>query len=175
MLAKVNTLLYEATDAEMFATVFYGVYDESSRVLTYANAGHEPPIVLRVAAAPAASPGAAEEGPAPIEDSEKRPPPTLVRLDSRTPPLGILPTLPALQTSLQLVPGNWLLIFTDGMTEAGNEDGEEFGEQRLLTVITQNCERTAEEMRNAILAELSGHSRGRVQSDDVTLIAARVL
>ncbi len=61
------------------------------------------------------------------------------------------------------------------MTEAGNEDREEFGEQRLLTVITQNCERTAEEMRNAILAELSGHSRGRVQSDDVTLIAARVL
>jgi sigma-B regulation protein RsbU (phosphoserine phosphatase) len=175
VLAKVNTLLYEATDAEMFATVFYGVYDESSRVLTYANAGHEPPLVLRAAAAPDASAGAAEEDPAPIEDGQKRPPPTLVRLDSRTPPLGILPTLPTLQTSLQLAPGNWLLIFTDGITEACNEDGEEFGEQRLLTVITQNCERTAEEMRDAILAELSGHSRGRAQSDDVTLIAARVL
>jgi phosphoserine phosphatase RsbU/P len=175
VLAKVNTLLYEATDADMFATVFYGVYDEPSRVLTYANAGHEPPIVLRVAAAPDASAGAAEEGPTLIEGSEKRPPPILVRLDSRTPPLGILPTLPALQTSLQLAPGNWLLIFTDGMIEARNEDGEEFGEQRLLTVITQNCERTAEEMRNAILAELSVHSRGRVQADDVTLIAARVL
>jgi sigma-B regulation protein RsbU (phosphoserine phosphatase) len=96
-------------------------------------------------------------------------------LDARTPPLGVLHALPARQTSLQLAPRDWLLIFSDGITEARNEIGEEFGRQRLLTVIAQNSERTAEEMRDAILAELSVHCRGRPQSDDVTLIAARVL
>jgi sigma-B regulation protein RsbU (phosphoserine phosphatase) len=175
VLAKVNALLYEATDADMFAAVFYGVYDEPSRVLTYANAGHEPPIVLRMAAALDASADGAEAAPPLLEGSEKPPRPTCVRLDSRTPPLGILPTLPAIQTSLQLVPGDWLLIFTDGITEAQNENGEEFGGQRVSEVIAHNFERTAAEMRDAILAELSGYSRGRAQSDDVTLIAAHVL
>jgi sigma-B regulation protein RsbU (phosphoserine phosphatase) len=104
VLAQLNGSLYEATDAGMFATVFYAVYDESSRVLTYANAGHEPPVLLRSATGDTAC----------------------ERLDSKTPPVGMLPTLPALQTSLQLIPGDWLLIFTDGVTEAPNENGEEF-------------------------------------------------
>jgi sigma-B regulation protein RsbU (phosphoserine phosphatase) len=77
--------------------------------------------------------------------------------------------------TLQLVPGDWLLIFTDGITEALNERGEEFGRERLLAVIARNLAGTAAEMRDAILAELSGHSRGISQSDDVTLIAAHVL
>ena len=98
-----------------------------------------------------------------------------MRLDSLTPPVGLLPTLPALQTSLQLVPRDWLLIFTDGITEALNEKGEEFGRERLLAVIARNFDRTAQEMRDSIVAELSRHSNGLVQSDDVTLIAAHVL
>jgi sigma-B regulation protein RsbU (phosphoserine phosphatase) len=68
-----------------------------------------------------------------------------------------------------------LLIFTDGITEALNERGEEFGTERLLAVIARNLAGTAAKMRDAILAELSRHSNGLVQSDDVTLIAAHVL
>ena len=89
--------------------------------------------------------------------------------------MGLLPTLPALQTTLQLVPGDWLLIFTDGITEALNEKAEEFGRERLLAVMARNFDRTVEEMRDSILAELSRHSLGLVQSDDVTLIVAHVL
>jgi sigma-B regulation protein RsbU (phosphoserine phosphatase) len=174
VLAKVNTLLYEATDAGMFATVFYGVYDEQSRVLTYANAGHEAPVVPRVAVAPDSA-DSAEADSALVDDSGNPTRLTWLRLDSRTPPVGLLPTLPALQVTLQLVPGDWLLIFTDGITEALNERGEEFGTERLLAVIARNLAGTAAKMRDAILAELSRHSNGLVQSDDVTLIAAHVL
>ncbi len=174
VLAQLNTLLYEATDAGMFATVFYGVYDGQSRVLTYANAGHEAPLLLRVAAAPDAPPDEAVASSAAVE-GEKRTRLTCLRLDSRTPPVGLLPTLPALQMSLQLVPDDWLLVFTDGITEALNEKGEEFGRERLLAAIARNLHRTADEMRDAILAQLGGHSRGLPQSDDVTLIAAHVL
>jgi sigma-B regulation protein RsbU (phosphoserine phosphatase) len=175
VLAKLNSLLYEATDDGMFATVFYGAYDEPSRVLTYANAGHEAPVVLRVVAAPDASADGVEASPAPVVEGGKRTGLTCLRLDSLTPPVGLLPTLPALQTSLQLVPRDWLLIFTHGITEALNEKGEEFGRERLLAVIARNFDRTAQEMRDSIVAELSRHSNGLVQSDDVTLIAAHVL
>jgi serine phosphatase RsbU (regulator of sigma subunit) len=154
-LTQLNTLLYEATDARMFATVFYGVFEASSRVLTYANAGHEPPLLLRAARAPAS--------------------PECVRLDARTPPAGLFPALPALQSSVQLDPGDWMLIFTDGITEALSESGEEFGTEGVLAVVNRNLEVTAEEMRDAILAAVRSHSRGVMQSDDVTVVAARVL
>jgi sigma-B regulation protein RsbU (phosphoserine phosphatase) len=129
------------------------VYDEASRVLAYANAGHEPPVLLRRQACHA----------------------VCERLDSLTPPVGWLPTLPALQSSVQLFPGDCLLIFTDGITEAPNGNGEEFGRERISAVVARNIGGTADEMRDAVLTELRSHSRGVVQADDVTLIAARVL
>ena len=135
----------------MFATVFCAVYDESSRVLTYANAGHEPPMLLR----------------GPHRDC--------LRLESQTPPAGLCQSMPALQGSAQLEPGDWLLIFTDGITEGRNTDGEEFGTDRLLAAVDGNLARKAEEVRGQILDALKNHSRGVLQSDDVTLIVAHVL
>lgn len=153
LLARLNASLFEATDAAMFATVFYAVYDESSRVLTYANAGHEPPVLLR------------REAEGLVWD----------RLNAHTAPVGLMPALPAVESSVLLSPGDWLAIFTDGITEAQNEDGEEFGRERVLAAIAANVDRTAEEMRDALLAELRSYGRGMVQADDVTLITARVL
>jgi serine phosphatase RsbU (regulator of sigma subunit) len=174
MLAKVNTLLYESTDAAMFATVFYGVYEGRSRLLTYANAGHEPPLWLhrKVADAFAAT---SKTGAGRQDNGEERRPPACLRLDSCTPPLGMLPTIPAVEKRVQLAPGDWLLMFTDGVTEAENERGEEFGGERLEDIMADNIEATAAGMCDAILAELGGHRRGLPQSDDVTLIAAHVL
>jgi phosphoserine phosphatase RsbU/P len=153
VLARLNASLYEATDAAMFATVFYAVYDESTRVLTYANAGHEPPVLLR------------REAGRPVCD----------RLNAHTPPVGLMPELPPLESSVQLHPGDWLAIFTDGITEAQNEDGEEFGRERVSATVAANIDCTADEMRDAVLAELRSYSRGVAQADDVTLITARVL
>jgi sigma-B regulation protein RsbU (phosphoserine phosphatase) len=89
--------------------------------------------------------------------------------------VGVLPSLLPLQSSVQLFPGDWLLIFTDGITEAPDANGEEFGSERVLAAMARNLDRTADEMRDAILDELRSHSRGVVQADDVTLIVARVL
>jgi sigma-B regulation protein RsbU (phosphoserine phosphatase) len=71
--------------------VFYAVYDPASRILTYANAGHCRPMLVRAG--------------------------SLRRLDSLAPPVGLLPSLPNLQDSIQLLPGDWLLIFSDGIVE----------------------------------------------------------
>jgi phosphoserine phosphatase RsbU/P len=152
-LSHLNSSLYESTDAAMFATVFYAVYDESTRVLTYANAGHEPPLLLR------------QEAGRFVRQS----------LDPLTPPAGILPSLAPLQSSVRLLPGDWLLIFTDGVTEAPDENWQEFGRERVLAVMERNLDATACQMRDAVLAALAGHTRGVVQTDDVTLIAAHVL
>jgi phosphoserine phosphatase RsbU/P len=158
VLSLLNASLYESTDAAMFATVFYAVYDESTRMLTYANAGHEQPLLLRQEA------GRPEAG-------------SFVRqsLDPLTPPAGMFPSLAPLHASVQLVPGDWLLIFTDGVTEAPDESGQEFGRERILAVMERNLDEDAGQMRDAILAALAGHTRGVVQTDDVTLIAAHVL
>jgi phosphoserine phosphatase RsbU/P len=150
VMAQLNRSLYEATDASQFATVFYAVYDAPSRRLIYANAGHEPPLILR-----AGEPFA--------------------RLDSLTPPAGLFAAMPPLQESIQLAAGDWLAIFTDGITEALNENGEEFGADSVREVMARHCGETAGGMRDAILAEFQRHSRGVVQADDVTLVVARVL
>jgi serine phosphatase RsbU (regulator of sigma subunit) len=150
-LAHLNASLYQATDAAMFATVFYAVYDDRARALTYANAGHEPALLLRA-------------GDARCE-----------RLDSKTTPAGLLPDVPALQTRVQLATGDWLAIFTDGITEACNQEGMEFGLERVTEIMARHTSGTANEMRDGILAGLAAHCRGVVQADDITLITARVL
>jgi sigma-B regulation protein RsbU (phosphoserine phosphatase) len=153
LLVQLNTLLYESTDAAMYATMFYAVYDEVSRVLTYSNAGHEPPVLLRTRAD------------ASVE---------FLRLDARTIPVGLLPKLPVLQTTIQLVPGDRLVIFTDGVTEARNEQEEEFGAARLMAVVGGSFARNAQEMSDAIVTQLTSYSRRVPQADDITLITARV-
>jgi serine phosphatase RsbU (regulator of sigma subunit) len=185
LLLHLNELLYESTDPGVFATVFYAVYDESSRVLTYANAGHEPPILLRNQRKTAAVSNVPLEDPASaFADSRcasaafahlRAAESDCVRLDSQTTPAGLCQSIPALQSAVQLDPGDWLLIFTDGITEARNTDDEEFGTDRLLAAMDGNRDRRAEEALDQILAALSNHSRGVPQSDDVTLIAAHVL
>lgn len=167
VVAKANALLYEASNAERFATLFYAVYDDATRILTYVNAGHEPPLVLcdHGQAQPL---GQRDEG-------QFRSPRTYLHLDSTVLPVGIFPALCVVQRSIQLTPGHWLLIFTDGITEALDKREEEFGRERLLKLIAGNSNRTAAEMRDAILAEVNNHRGGQPQSDDLTLIVAHVL
>lgn len=165
LVTKVNALLYEITDAERFATVFYAVYDDSTRLLTYANAGHEPALLLRGQTAVGST----------AESGNDWPQFTCVRLHSDTPPVGIFASLPTVEQSVQLTRGEWLLIFSDGITEALNEKDEEFGRERLLEIVLRNPRRTAVQMRDAMFAEVSAHGSGRPQSDDLTLIAAHVL
>jgi phosphoserine phosphatase RsbU/P len=149
VLAKANSLLFETTTAERYATVFYGVYNALAQTLTYANAGHYPPMLVR-------------QG-------------TAVRLDSITPPTGLLPALPALQDRVKLLPEDWLLVFRDGIPEATNASGEEFGDGRLLDVLCRLRSGTAAQVCEGIANEVRDHLREQRQPDDITLIAAKVL
>jgi len=149
VLAKASHLLYETTTAERYATVFYGVYDPAGRTLTYANAGHYPPMLVRQGSA--------------------------IRLDSITAPVGMLPVLPAVQDSVKLVPGDWLLIFSDGIPEATSESGEDFGDNGLLDALGRLGSGTAAEVCAGIVDKVRNHVREQRQADDITLIAVEVL
>jgi serine phosphatase RsbU (regulator of sigma subunit) len=151
LLVELNTLLFDATDARTYATAFYAVYDEPSQMLTYSNAGHESPLLFRAATR------------------------ECVLLHSQTAPLGMLESGQAAQVQVQLGPGDRLCIYTDGVTETRNQAGEEFGTDRLQTALVGGGEQSADQMRDGVLQALRRHRENGTQSDDVTLITARVL
>jgi phosphoserine phosphatase RsbU/P len=148
LLARANRLLFETTAPERFATVFYAVYDHATRRLTYANAGHCPPMLIRGE--------------------------TCVRLETLTPPLGMLPALEETEREVQLIPGDWLLVFSDGVTEAADEDGVEFGEEALLVAFHRARTRGAAGACEFIMEEVRKHLHDQRQPDDITLIAMKV-
>jgi serine phosphatase RsbU (regulator of sigma subunit) len=149
LLARVNRQLFETTTAERFATVFYAVYDPIDRVLTWSNAGHCPPFLLRAAS------GAA-------------------RLDSLTPPVGLLPEIEAVDRQVVLAPGDRLLAFSDGVTEACSQAGVEFGDARLARLAGALDAPTASATCGAVLEAVRAFSAGSPQSDDLTVLAAHV-
>ena len=146
VLANVNRLLFETTSTDRFVTIFYGVYDPADRTLTWANAGHCPPFWFR-------------------SSSE------YTRLDTLTLPAGILPGIPAVQRTIQLAPGDQLLIISDGVPEACNEKNEEFGEARLVQLVNVARGLPASQLCSTILEEVKQFSRGCPQADDLTVVA----
>jgi sigma-B regulation protein RsbU (phosphoserine phosphatase) len=143
-----NAFLHQATDAGRYATAFYAVFDRATRELHYVNAGHPPPMVVRGE--------------------------TVMQLDSDCAPIGLFDTLAPVMRSVQLQPGDRLLVYSDGLTEAMNEDGIEFGSARVGRVLVENGTGSASDMRDALLRELRAHTAGCQPSDDVTLIAGVV-
>jgi len=148
VITRASHLLYETSEANRFATVFYGVYDPATRLLTYANAGHNSPMLLRDGACS--------------------------RLKSLTPPAGMLADLPALQDRIELASGDWLLIFSDGIPEAADGSGEDFGENGLLEAFGRHANGTAGEVCEGVVNAVRNHFREQRQPDDITLIAMKV-
>ncbi len=147
---RINNLLVSSTDANMFATFFYGFLDRNLSTFTSTNAGHNPPILLR---------------------TDKN----IERLTEGGLVLGFLPDQKyALQTTT-LRPGDILVLFTDGITEARAPDEETveeklFGEDRLIQVIMNNASLSAREIQAAILQSVSAHTKNTPQGDDITLV-----
>jgi sigma-B regulation protein RsbU (phosphoserine phosphatase) len=132
-----------------FVTAFYGVYDPATRVLSYASAGHPPGRVLSCGGRMASLDGA------------------------RSLPLGIDPDVAFEDTHHQLRPGDTLVLYTDGITEARNPQGEMFGEAGLDRAAV--CRESAAYTLDSILADLERFRAGRTLGDDRTLLVARVL
>jgi sigma-B regulation protein RsbU (phosphoserine phosphatase) len=133
-----------------FVTAFFGAYDPPSRTLRYASAGHPAPRVRRC-----------RDG-------------SLLTLgDVGGLPLGILPGKLYEQGTRELVPGDQVVFFTDGITEAFDADGEQFGTARLDRTL-EDCGGDAADLVASVLAGLEAFTRGRERTDDVTLVVARV-
>jgi sigma-B regulation protein RsbU (phosphoserine phosphatase) len=128
-----------------FTTAFLAEYDSARRVFSYINAGHNNPILRR-------SDGAIE------------------RLDVGGLPLGILPEAKYESASVTLAPGDWLIIFTDGVVEAENARQEEYGEARLLSAIGTNAATTPSDMLTRMMADLDLFVGNTPQHDDVTCL-----
>ncbi len=144
-----NRLLFQSTDSDKFVTLFYGVIDTETNQLCYSNAGHNPPILVS---------GAGE----------------VQRLELGGPVLGILPDFPYQEASVQLNPGDVLLVFSDGFSEAMDRGLEEFGEEKLIELTTQHRDKSAVELIDRISESVQKHCGDAPQSDDMTIIALRL-
>jgi sigma-B regulation protein RsbU (phosphoserine phosphatase) len=150
VLANVNRLLFDTTSAERFATIFYAVYDPTGRTLTWANAGHCPPLWIQASSA-------------------------CTLLETLTPPAGIFPDIPAAQRTIQLAPGDRLLIASDGIPEACDQAGEEFGDSRLLQLVRGLRCLPAAQVCGTVLDQVKAFSHGCPQADDLTVVAVNLL
>jgi phosphoserine phosphatase RsbU/P len=130
----------------MFVTAFHGVLDLKSGALRYCNAGHNPPYLLRVD-------GASE------------------RLPATGVPFGVDGDLPYRLAEATLRPGDTLFLYSDGITEAFNSQGEEFGAARLEAALAAARGQSAASLVAQILAATTGFAAGADQSDDITALA----
>ena len=151
IMTTLNRLLYESSSPNRFASFFYAQYDSSTRVLTYTNAGHNPPFIFR------------RRG----NDL------SILRLDPCGPVIGFLLECSYTTHAVTLEPGDVLVAFTDGISEAMNAADEEWGEERLMAVIHDNRALPPRALIDRIMGEADGFVAGASQHDDMTLIAMR--
>jgi len=143
----VNNVFYENTAENAYASLFFGAYDDQARLLRYANCGHLCALLLR--------------------DDGK-----LERLDSTCTVVGLFKDWACSMAECSLHAGDTLALYTDGVTESFNDAGEEFGEERLIEALRQNCGSSLQNLLGSIVEEVRRFS-AREQHDDITLIIAR--
>jgi len=149
-MAKVNFLLWESIERNQFVTAFYGILDATNRTLAYANAGHNPPLLLSA------------DG-------------TSCFLSHGAVPLGMFSDTRYHEYYLTMAPGDQLILYTDGVTEATNPREEEFGRERLLKSVKACRDLPAREMIASIQKDVSAWTDGLGAHDDVTIFIIKAL
>jgi sigma-B regulation protein RsbU (phosphoserine phosphatase) len=149
LLTGINRHFFQSTGAERFATLFYGLYDDRTRRLRYVNCAHNAPLLLRASGA-------------------------LERLDATALMLGAFAQWSCTVAEVALAPGDALVIYSDGVTEATSASGDEFGDARLERVVRGRQGQSAAQMVEAILGAVAAFGSGP-RSDDVTVMALRAL
>ena len=144
LLRGINRLFYSSTPPEQYATVFFADYDDRSRTLRYVNCGHPAPLLVRAN-------GEVE------------------RLDSTAPVIGLLNHWDCEQAALRIEAGDTLVAFSDGVTEAGIDGEEEFGEERLLAAIAGARGADPEGLIQDITEQIQTHA-GSSPGDDCTML-----
>ncbi len=148
-LADANDLLCQQNPLDLFVTAFYGVLDLDTGELTYANAGHNPPILVRA------------DG----SVSNLRPTGGVA--------MGVMVGMSYAQDSVTLSAGDTLLLYTDGISEAMDRDGQEFTEGRLIRSLSESHRQSVEIVMSTLIESVHQFVDGAPQSDDITCLIVR--
>jgi sigma-B regulation protein RsbU (phosphoserine phosphatase) len=179
LVASMNRLLCESTGANNYATFFYALLDWRARRLTYVNAGHNPPILVRPGARADSQNlsdifgvvnGGLSQTKARVSPSEEM----ISLLTAGGPVIGLLENCVYQNCTIELRSGDVLVAYTDGLSEARNPEGEEFGEERLMRIVVDNADLPADEMREQIIASIRNWQRDAPQHDDMTMVIVKV-
>ena len=144
-LERANKLLFRSTDARTFVSLFYGILDTRKHTLKYANAGQDLPILFSV---------------------KNRP----IPLKTRGIALGMMEEVSYEIEEIAINYGNRLLIYSDGIREAMNEQKEEFGDEKLQQIVQRNRDGSAEALIKKIIAVVNSHFGNAPQNDDITMV-----
>lgn len=147
LMAMLNQQLYQSTPPEKYATMFLGFYDARTRELTYANAGHLPPILIG-------------------RDGSVRP------LETGGLVVGLFGDVTYEDAAIQMQPGDIFVAYSDGVTEPENEFGE-FGEERLIQIVKDNRHLPLSRISDIVISSVNDWIGAGEQPDDVTLVLAR--
>jgi phosphoserine phosphatase RsbU/P len=143
---RVNLALYRRGIESRFVTLMYGALYPDGR-LQYCNAGHNPPLVV---------------GPTDFR-----------RLECGGPIVGLFEGASYEEETVTLTIGDWLIVYSDGVSEALSADGEEYGESRILTCVRQNLDMEPQALLDSLFADVRDFARGAAQSDDITAMVLR--
>jgi phosphoserine phosphatase RsbU/P len=149
-MSKVNYLLWESIERNQFVTAFYGVLDSTNKTLAYTNAGHNPPLLLDA-------------------DGKAR------FIERGGLPLGMFRDARYYEYYLPVESGQTLVIYTDGVTEAADGKGEEYGRERLESAVRSGHHLPARELIDFIYTDVLTWTGGRGSGDDVTFIVIKAL
>ena len=147
MVSDLNQQLYATTSPEKYATFCFALYDEESGTVTYTNAGHLPPILIRNGVA--------------------------TSLDVNGTVVGAFPFSKYEESKIQLQSGDLLVCYTDGITEPENEYGEMFGEERLIELVSKNAEREDTQIIQTVMEAVRQWTNSPELTDDMTVVIAR--
>jgi len=150
VVARLNNLLCEIGPSDKFSTLFMGLIDPRGRTITYTNAGHSPPLLVRGGRVQALADGGGI-------------------------PLGIVPGMAYQSAEIALEPGDLLVCYTDGITEAMNERREMFGEERLEEACRRYAECGAAEFIDRVYEQVLEFTGDTAQHDDITMLAVKVV
>jgi phosphoserine phosphatase RsbU/P len=148
IVSRVNRHMYRETLVHEFATVFYGVFSSTQRSLTYVNAGHDPPLLLR-----------GDE---------------FVELFVGGLVVGVVPDTDFEEATVMLEPGDVIVFYTDGVIDAMNFDGEHFGRQRLRESVLKHRDVSPDELAKQIMWDTRRFAGLAPQTDDITVVATRI-
>jgi putative ABC transport system permease protein len=158
LVARMNRFVYRSTPGSKYATFFYAQLDEPCRRLRYVNAGHNPPFLLRAGLRSIADTASVE----------------IEQLSVGGTVVGMFEEMDYEEATVELAPGDVLLVFTDGVPEAHNPDNEEFGEERLQDLLRQIAHLPIDGIGARISAEMRNWIGDAEQYDDLTFIVMKV-